>query len=123
MFGGWLVQTWLMSVVHHKAVDGLRRRRGQVLREFSLDFESPSLEATDLWTEVANDLDREVLDRALAQLPDEQRQTIEMAYFEGYTQVEIAELRLVPLGTVKSRIRIGMQKLRDILLPQESRDL
>jgi RNA polymerase sigma-70 factor (ECF subfamily) len=59
--------------------------------------------------------------KALAQIPDEQRETIEMAYFEGYTQREIAELRLVPLGTVKGRIRIGMEKLREILALRESR--
>jgi RNA polymerase sigma-70 factor (ECF subfamily) len=115
------VQTWLLSVVHHKAVDALRRRRGQVPREVSLGLEVPPLQGADLWTEVANDLDREALDRALAQLPDEQRETIEMAYFEGYTQVEIAELILVPLGTVKGRVRLGMQKLRDFLLPRDPR--
>ena len=111
------VQTWLMSVVHHKAVDALRRGRGLAPREISLDSELPPLEAADLWAEVSNTLDLETLDRALAQIPDEQREAIEMAYFEGYTQREIAELRLLPLGTVKGRIRIGMQRLREILAP------
>ena len=109
------VRTWLLAVVHHKAVDALRRRRGQAPREISLDLEIPPLQGDDLWAEVANNLDREALEGALAQIPDEQRETIEMAYFEGYTQREISELRLVPLGTVKGRIRIGMEKLREIL--------
>ena len=114
-------RTWLMAVVHHRAVDTLRSRRGLLPRELSLDLDVPPLEAADLWTEVSNHLDREALDQALAQIPDEQRETIEMAYFEGYTQREIAELRLVPLGTVKGRIRIGMEKLREILALRESR--
>ena len=106
-----------MAVVHHGAVDVLRRRRGLTPRELSLDLEIRPLEAEDLWTEVSNNLDREALDRALAQIPEEQRETIVMAYFEGYTQREISELRLVPLGTVKGRIRMGMDKLREILMP------
>ena len=110
-------RTWLMAVVHHGAVDVLRRRRGLTPRELSLDLEIRPLEAEDLWTEVSNNLDREALDRALAQIPEEQRETIVMAYFEGYTQREISELRLVPLGTVKGRIRMGMDKLREILMP------
>ena len=69
----------------------------------------------DVWEEVANNLDREVLTAALSLIPEDQREAIEMAYFGGYTHREISELKQVPLGTVKGRIRIGMEKLRDLL--------
>ena len=60
-------------------------------------------------------MDRETLGSALGQLSGEQRETIELAYFGGYSQREIAELKGVPLGTVKGRIRLGMGKLRELL--------
>jgi len=61
---------------------------------------------------------RQIVRRALATLPAEQRETIEMAYFGGYTQQEIAVLLSEPLGTVKTRIRLGMQKLRLLLVAE-----
>ena len=69
----------------------------------------------DTWSEVANTLDRELLNGCLKQIPETQREVIRLAYFDGYTQREIAELKGIPLGTVKGRIRIGMQKLRSQL--------
>ena len=107
-------RTWLLSVVHHKAIDACRRRRGRPADVLSPDSIPIPMEV-DVWEEVANNLDREVLNAALSQIPAEQRQAIEMAYFGGYTHREISELKHVPLGTVKGRIRIGMEKLRDLL--------
>ena len=66
---------------------------------------------------MANNLNRQALTAALSQIPAEQREALEMAYFGGYTHREISELKQVPLGTVKGRIRIGMEKLRDLLIP------
>lgn len=108
-------RTWLLSVVHHKAIDACRRRRGRPPDIPSPDLIPPPPEVQDVWEEVANSLDRDVLIAALSQIPAEQREAIEMAYFGGYTHREISELKHVPLGTVKSRIRMGMEKLRDLL--------
>lgn len=108
-------KTWLLSVVHHKAIDTCRRRRRLPLDNPNPDLILPPLEVEDVWEEVANNLDREVLTAALSQIPEEQREAIEMAYFGGYTHREISQLKQVPLGTVKGRIRIGMEKLRDLL--------
>jgi RNA polymerase sigma-70 factor (ECF subfamily) len=58
---------------------------------------------------------RDVLRQSMATLPDAQRRTIELAYFGGYTQHEIASTMDVPIGTVKGRMRIGLQKLRGLL--------
>ena len=108
-------KTWLLSVVHHKAIDSCRRRRGRPPDNRSPDLTPPPLEVEDVWEEVANNLDREALTAALSQIPAQQREAIEMAYFGGYTHREISELKQVPLGTVKGRIRISMEKLRDLL--------
>ena len=98
-------KTWLLSVVHHKAIDACRRRRGRLPDNANPDLIPLPLEVEDVWEEVA----------ALSLIPEDQREAIEMAYFGGYTHREISELKQVPLGTVKGRIRIGMEKLRDLL--------
>jgi RNA polymerase sigma-70 factor (ECF subfamily) len=67
---------------------------------------------TDPWAAVALELSGEEVRRALAELPAEQRQTIELAYYGGYSQSEIASAMEVPLGTVKGRVRIALDKLR-----------
>ena len=115
-------KTWLLSVVHHKAIDACRRRRGRPPDNSSPNLILPPLEGEDVWKEVANNLDREALTAALSQIPAEQREAIEMAYFGGYTHREISELKQVALGTVKGRIRIGMEKLRDLLTHQQPGD-
>ena len=66
-------------------------------------------------TQVERNLDRERIGRALATLPDSQREVIVLAYFEGYSQSEMAELLSLPLGTIKTRVRLAMQKLRTVL--------
>ena len=113
-------RTWLLSVVHHQAVDACRSRRGAPPLEISAEIEATLRMPTDVWDEVAGNLDREALLRALAQIPEDQRTTIELAYFRGYTHREIADLAKIPLGTVKGRIRIGMDKLRELLIDQKA---
>ena len=108
-------RTWIMAVVHHRSIDIGRKRRGIAPREFPLELERLPEAVGDTWTEVSNTLDGELLRKCLSMIPDDQREAIELAYFEGYTQREISELKGIPLGTVKGRIRIGMAKLRGIL--------
>lgn len=115
-------RTWLLAVVHHKAVDSTRRRRGVAPKEQPLEWEQLPVDPHDLWDEVSNNLDRENLVNGLSQIPTDQKEAIELAYFGGYTQREIAELKGVPLGTVKGRIRIGMEKLRALLARPELGD-
>ncbi|MGN6700586.1 MAG: RNA polymerase sigma factor [Thermomicrobiales bacterium] len=109
------VRTWLLSIVHHRAIDRLRGAAGKTRRDEPLDEIDRIAQVDDPWREVSIRVQGDVLKRGLATLPEAQRQTIELAYFGGYTQQEIATAMDVPVGTVKGRMRIGLQKLREIL--------
>ena len=109
------VRSWLLTIVHHRAVDVVRRRTGRPERglpEGAEDF----LAAPGRPEEIAETaMDAEAVREAVRQIPEDQRRTVEMAYFKGMTHVEIAEEMGVPLGTVKSRLRIGLEKMREML--------
>jgi RNA polymerase sigma-70 factor (ECF subfamily) len=110
------VRTWLLSIVHHRAIDAIRRRRPtSELPESEAGLPEP-LVMPDTWTEVATGLDRAAIQVALARISEVQREAIELAYFNGLTQTEIAERTGVPLGTVKGRLRLGLQGLRAAML-------
>jgi RNA polymerase sigma-70 factor, ECF subfamily len=110
------LRAWLLTSVRNRAIDHLRGRGAHERRELELPPESsPAGASDDPWREVALSLERAAVRDALASLPDEQRQVIELAYFGGYTHVELSELMGVPLGTVKGRMRIGLQKMRRAL--------
>jgi RNA polymerase sigma factor (sigma-70 family) len=113
------VKTWLLSIVHHRAVDAVRRRRPTVELPEREEVPPPSLTLPDIWHEVAGNLDRAEISSALATLSDVQREAIELAYFGGLTQQEIAARTGTPLGTVKSRIRLGLLSLRRALVGDE----
>ena len=108
------VRTWLLSITHHRAVDAVRRRAARV-QAAPLEDQAQLRGGTDVWTDVSRTLVREEVRAALARLPNEQRQSIELAYFGGLTYPEIAAKLGVPLGTVKSRLRLGLQKLQNLL--------
>jgi len=114
--------TWLSSVTRNRAVDEIRSRgrrfRHETASPEEQERELPAPETNDpaLMAELADQ--RRLILAALAQIPAEQRQIIELAYFGGLTQQEIAERLSQPLGTVKTRIRLGMQKLRVALTPE-----
>jgi RNA polymerase sigma-70 factor (ECF subfamily) len=99
--------------VHNRAIDGLRRTSVHERRRESLDVVEERFEArerTDV--EVARREEARSVRGALETLPTEQRQTIELAYFGGFTQTQIAELTDQPVGTVKGRMRLGLEKMR-----------
>ena len=113
-------RTWMLSVVHHRAIDSIRKRRRQPPLDQYLDSSLLPVETSDVGKELSNSLERETLEWARVQIPPEQWQVIELAYFDSYTHREIAQHMGIPLGTVKGRIRIGMEKLRNLL---KDRDL
>ena len=83
--------------------------------ELQLETAERTAKVPDAWEEVAMDLERKQIQEGFSELPDPQRRTLELAYFGGYTHVEIASRMQVPLGTVKSRMRIGLEKMRTFL--------
>jgi len=111
--------TWLLSITHNLAIDEVRKRNR---RPQKADSEDPELvlgamadEGTDIEQEVWLSGVRTAIVEALDRVPKEQRVVIELAYFRGLTQREIAETLGQPLGTVKTRMRLGLQKLREQL--------
>jgi len=106
--------TWILTLVHRRAVDLVRReerRRAEPLAD------EPALEGAAEATEEAAWLrfERERVQSALKQLPDAQREAIELAYYGGFSQSELADRLGVPLGTIKSRMFAGLVRLRELL--------
>jgi RNA polymerase sigma-70 factor, ECF subfamily len=114
------VKTWLLSIVHHRAVDAIRRRRPTVELPAAEEPSPAALTLPDIWPDVAAGLDRETVQDALDALTDVQREAIELAYFGGLTQQEIAIRTNTPLGTVKSRMRLGLLAMRRVLVGDDS---
>lgn len=110
------VKTWVLSIVHHRAVDAVRRRRPTSELPDREDVPPPALTLPDVWDDVSAGLDREQIASAMAGLSDVQREAIELAYWGGLTQQEISERTGAPLGTVKSRVRLGLLSLRRALV-------
>ncbi len=108
------LRNWLLSIVRNRAIDRLRGS-ARIRTEVELLDAEPRAEVPDAWEAVAQDLERKQIKEGFRELPDSQRQTLELAYFGGYTHVEIASRMQVPLGTVKSRMRIGLEKMRTFL--------
>jgi RNA polymerase sigma-70 factor, ECF subfamily len=113
------VKTWLLSIVHHRAVDAVRRRRPTTDLPDREDAPPPALTLPDVWQDVAAGLDRSDIAAAMATLSGVQREAIELAYWGGLTQQEIAERTGAPLGTVKSRVRLGLLALRLALTDED----
>lgn len=120
------VSTWLTHIARHHAIDVLRRRAARpdqsaVHWEDALDNIESSQPDPQESAELS--LRRERIHAALIRLPAEQKQAMILAYFGGYTQSQIAEMLALPLGTIKTRLRLAVQKLRQFLLEGEaSRD-
>ena len=104
--------TWILTLVHRRAVDAVRREQRR--RSESLDHATePSVEGVeeDAWLR----LQRERVQSALRRLPDAQRETLELAYYGGFSQSELAERLGQPLGTIKSRMFSGLSRMRELL--------
>ena len=117
------VRTWLASIARHRSIDHLRRLGARAeAQSVSWDEieDGPGIEMPGGSTQQEAELSmlRAEVRAAVAQLPDEQKQALALAYFRGYTQGEIATALGVPLGTVKTRIRLAMDKLRAALRDQ-----
>jgi len=107
-------RTWLLGITHNRAVDSLRARMARApITPLEDDLQLASDD--DIWSTVEQKLDREAIRAALEGLPPEQRESIRLAYFGGLSYPEIAQRLSVPLGTVKSRMRLGIEKLRILM--------
>ncbi len=114
------VNTWMSRIARNRAIDLLRKRKplqGQVYWGDAHEWEP----VTGVTPEerVALRMTRHRVVEALAQLPEDQREALAMAYFQNMTQQAIADALNEPLGTIKTRIRLGMQKLRGLLIDEQ----
>ena len=116
------VSTWLTHIARHHAIDVLRRRAARP-DQHAVHWEDTVLQAESSGHNPQDaaeiSLRHERIQAALAQLPPEQRQALSLAFFGGYSHSQIAELLQQPLGTVKTRLRLAMQKLRELLSDEQ----
>jgi RNA polymerase sigma-70 factor, ECF subfamily len=106
------VRTWILSIVHNRGIDQIRShaRRGRM--QDKVEASAPTSEPSEAFAETWRNSQRDQVREALKTLPQEQLKILELAYFSGYTHVEIAQRLDLPLGTVKGRMRLGLQKVR-----------
>lgn len=113
------VASWVFGIARHLSIDELRRQRSRPQQVSDQPDRSVLRDRVDSQMDVATRAleaeQRQVITSALSLLPDEQREVIELAYFGGLSQREIADGLQRPIGTIKTRVRLGLQKLRDIL--------
>jgi len=112
------VLSWLQAIVHHRAIDKVRAASHRDHQWTPLQTENeqdPPSEEPEVWEVAWHQEQSELIREVLAKLPAEQGLVIELAYFGGYTHTEIAEKWNIPLGTVKGRMRLGLQKMNHYL--------
>jgi RNA polymerase sigma-70 factor (ECF subfamily) len=114
------VRTWLLSIVHNRSIDQLRHLDSRRRTQERVEASAPRFQPSEAFSQSWANTQREQVREALKSLPEEQLKVVELAYFSGYTHVEIAQLLGLPLGTVKGRMRLGLKKIRDYF---SSRDL
>jgi RNA polymerase sigma-70 factor, ECF subfamily len=107
------VRTWILSIVHNRGIDHLRSRAARGRMWGKVEASAPTSEPSEAFAETWRNTRQGQVREALKTLPQEQLKILELAYFSGYTHVEIAERLDLPLGTVKGRMRLGLQKIRD----------
>jgi RNA polymerase sigma-70 factor, ECF subfamily len=120
------VAPWLLGIAHNLCIDELRRRRARGQMVFDTDEQPVLRDRPDAGLAVDEEVwvreRRQVIVQALGQLPPEQRRVIELAFFSGLSQREIAEQTGDPLGTIKTRVRLGLRKLKELLGGRELGD-
>ena len=107
------VRSWILGIVHNRAIDVVRRNLVHQKRRASaegLEETEEAPERTDV--EVARRDEAKTVRAAMEELPSEQERVVELSYFGGFTHVEIAEMLEMPVGTVKGRMRLALEKLR-----------
>jgi RNA polymerase sigma-70 factor (ECF subfamily) len=105
--------TWIMTMAHRRAVDRIRASQSGRDRDARIGIRDHNVEYDQVVETVEIRIEHERVERAMKRLTELQRQAISLAYYGGYTQSEVATLLHVPLGTVKTRLRDGMIRLRD----------
>jgi RNA polymerase sigma-70 factor, ECF subfamily len=113
------VRTWILSIVHNRGIDHLRSHASRRRTREKIEASAPRSQPSEAFAQTWRNSQRKQVREALNTLPSEQVKILELAYFSGYTHVEISELLSLPLGTVKGRMRSGLKKIRDYF---ESRD-
>ncbi len=113
------VRTWILSIVHNRGIDQLRSHASRRRTQDKIEASAPRSQPSEAFAETWRNSQRDQVREALNTLPPEQLKILELAYFSGYTHVEISELLRLPLGTVKGRMRLGLQKIKNYF---ESRD-
>lgn len=108
-------QTWVLTMAHRRAVDRVRSEQSSRDRTDRVGLRDQSRAFDEVAEQVETDLDHEEVRQALHVLTDLQREAVELAYYKGYTYREVAELLDAPLGTVKTRMRDGLIRLRDAM--------
>jgi RNA polymerase sigma-70 factor, ECF subfamily len=107
------VRTWILSIVHNRGIDQLRSHASRRRTQDKIEASAPRSQPSEAFAETWRNSQRDQIREALNTLPSEQLKILELAYFSGYTHVEISELLSLPLGTVKGRMRLGLKKIRD----------
>lgn len=113
------VRTWVLSIVHNRGIDQLRSLGSRRRTQEKVEAEAPRSQPSEAFAESWRNSQREQVRAAMNTLPPEQVKILELAYFSGYTHVEIARLLDIPLGTVKGRMRLGLKKIREFFKAQE----
>jgi RNA polymerase sigma-70 factor (ECF subfamily) len=107
------VRTWIFSIVRNRTIDQFRSAASRRRTRDEVEASAPTSEPSEAFTETWRNTQQEQVREVLKTLPQKQLRILELAYFSGYTHVEIAERLSLPLGTVKGRMRLGLEKLRN----------
>ena len=115
-------RSWVLTIVHHRAIDQVRSMRARTHADTEMKDAVPLISHEDTWASVVRVLERERVRQAMMSLPPEQEQVVEMIYYGGFTHQQVAERVGIPLGTVKGRLRLALEKLRGLLRAPETQN-